>query len=135
MDYKFTDTILNCKNFKWSEFFRSENDFKKSSIQIKKNIIILASSLQRLRDYLGLPIHITSGYRDPDHNASVGGEPNSWHTKALAIDCWFSGLTLEKSKEIFVKKFFTGVIFYPKKRIVHLDLRYTISYFAVSYKS
>lgn len=131
--YKFNDTIPNCPNFKWSEFFRSENDFKKSSFEIKKNIIILASALQNLRDYLCLPIFITSGYRDPVHNAKEGGMPGSWHLKGLAVDCWFSGLNLDKAKEIYIKKFFYGVIFYPKKRIVHLDLRATPRYFSISY--
>ena len=29
-------------------------------------------------------LRLTSGYRDPQHNASVGGAPNSWHTRGTA---------------------------------------------------
>ena len=41
---------------------------------------------QDLRDYLGMPLHITSGARCARHNASVGGARNSWHVKRMAFD-------------------------------------------------
>jgi hypothetical protein len=31
-------------------------------------------------------LRVTSGYRDPAHNAKVGGVANSWHTKGRAVD-------------------------------------------------
>lgn len=34
-------------------------------------------------------LRFSSGYRDPVHNARVGGVPNSWHLKGRALD--FSG--------------------------------------------
>jgi hypothetical protein len=42
--------------------------------------------LQPLRDRLGKPIHITSGYRSPAVNTAVGGAQNSQHTKGEAVD-------------------------------------------------
>lgn len=131
--YRINDYIPGCKNFQFKEFFRSENDFKKADKKIIKNIILLASALQRLRDELGIPINITSAYRDPIHNKLVGGSPNSWHLYGLAVDCWFSGLNWDKSRLIFAKKFFYGVIFYPNKKVVHLDLRYTDPYLSINY--
>lgn len=45
---------------------------------------------ERIRHEAGdQPITITSGYRCQRWNASVGGVPNSYHTKGLAIDMLF----------------------------------------------
>jgi len=38
------------------------------------------------RDIAGLPFVITSGYRTPEHNAAVGGVPDSAHTTGNAFD-------------------------------------------------
>jgi uncharacterized protein YcbK (DUF882 family) len=40
---------------------------------------------------LGCQMTLTSGYRDVQYNASVGGSPNSLHTKGLAADFVASG--------------------------------------------
>ena len=42
--------------------------------------------LQPLRDHLGVPIIITSGYRCSALNKLVGGAANSQHTKGQAVD-------------------------------------------------
>jgi hypothetical protein len=42
--------------------------------------------LDQLRSDLGVPITVTSSYRDVDYNAAVGGVTGSEHTKGLAID-------------------------------------------------
>ena len=31
-------------------------------------------------------LRITSLYRSPEHNAAIGGAPNSYHTRGLAVD-------------------------------------------------
>jgi uncharacterized protein YcbK (DUF882 family) len=46
----------------------------------------LAQNLQVLRDELGEPIRINSGYRNPTYNDKVGGEDNSYHMKCMAAD-------------------------------------------------
>jgi zinc D-Ala-D-Ala carboxypeptidase len=42
--------------------------------------------LDRIREKVGLPFIITSGYRTPAHNASVGGASSSAHMQGLAAD-------------------------------------------------
>ena len=42
--------------------------------------------LQPLRDYLGKPVVISSGYRCPELNKAVGGVKNSQHLKGEAAD-------------------------------------------------
>lgn len=50
------------------------------------NLIRLATALETVRDILGHPILITSGYRSPLVNKGVGSSRNSAHCKGLAAD-------------------------------------------------
>lgn len=47
---------------------------------------VLVLVLQKLRDFLGEPVVITSAYRCPEHNEKVGGVPGSAHIKGYAVD-------------------------------------------------
>lgn len=47
--------------------------------------------LQELRNALGSPVKITSGYRCPEHNKVVGGEDHSYHMLGLATDVAITG--------------------------------------------
>ena len=67
------------KNFKVSEF--ACKCCGKNEIQQ-----VLIDLVQKIRDKLGAPIHINSGYRCPKHNAEVGGVKNSTHVRGLAAD-------------------------------------------------
>ena len=42
--------------------------------------------LQPLRDTIGAPVYINSGYRSKRLNAKVGGVKNSYHLRGLAAD-------------------------------------------------
>lgn len=57
------------------------------------NVQLLADNLQVLRDALGKPVHILSGYRTPAHNAAVGGAKASQHLVAKAGDLQVKGLS------------------------------------------
>ena len=46
----------------------------------------LINKLDTLRERLGRPIKITSSYRDPGHNAAVGGVQGSQHLTGHAVD-------------------------------------------------
>lgn len=50
--------------------------------------------LQPLRDALGRPIVVTSGYRAPAVNAAVGGAAQSAHMRGLAADIIVPGLSV-----------------------------------------
>lgn len=54
--------------------------------ELMPNVRELAANLQALRDYLGEPIHVNSGYRTPAYNKKVGGKPASQHMQAKASD-------------------------------------------------
>lgn len=74
------------KNFSLSEF--RCNDEKGTPVPTKylANVKELAKNLQVLRDDIGEPLHLLSGYRTRSHNKKVGGKPGSFHLNAKAGD-------------------------------------------------
>ncbi len=67
------------------------------TFEIVDNLNRLASYLDGIREKLGKPILITSGYRCPMLNKAVGGVANSQHQKGLAADITCSDMkSLEK---------------------------------------
>lgn len=91
------------------------------------NVELLAKNLQVLRDHLGEPIHINSGYRTPAYNTKVGGKPKSYHLRAMAGDLTTKSKTPKQlaaviEKLIAAKKMKQGGIgIYPG--FVHYDVR------------
>jgi zinc D-Ala-D-Ala carboxypeptidase len=80
------------KSFWISEFIRSQNATRRGlnntpDEAARLNILrVLGPGLQRVRDALGVPVQITSGYRSPTVNAAVGGARSSQHVLGLAAD-------------------------------------------------
>ena len=66
------------------------------------NLTALARSMQKIRDFLGQPILISSGYRCPELNRRVGGSPTSHHRFAAAADwiCPAFGTPLDCARAI-----------------------------------
>ena len=54
--------------------------------ELMPNIQLTAIKLELVRQALGKPVVITSGYRCPELNKRVGGASTSAHTKGLAVD-------------------------------------------------
>lgn len=108
------------KNFKVSEFackHCGENKIDQKVLDI----------CQTIRNALGVPVRVNSGYRCEKHNARVGGVKGSFHTKGLAADL---------SSSIDAKKMFETVqdlyqhnklpelkycIYYAHKNFIHVD--------------
>lgn len=78
-------------NFSLEEF--ESKDGAPTPVKVIENLKLLANNLQVLRDYLGKPIHINSGYRSPKHNRKIGGVKNSQHTLGKAADIVVKGMT------------------------------------------
>lgn len=79
--------------------------------------------LQALRDKLGRPIIINSGYRSPKHNKAVGGASQSKHMLGLAIDCRQDNQNPEEFLKAAVAVGFRGIGTYPKQNFIHVDAR------------
>ena len=76
-----------------------------------------------LRLAFGKPIIVNSGYRSPEHNAAVGGVPNSYHVQGLAADLRPMDPTDLPRLQALADKLnlFGGVGFYDT--FVHIDAR------------
>ena len=44
------------------------------------------AKLDEARELANIPFKINSAYRSPEHNAKIGGKPNSSHLRGLAVD-------------------------------------------------
>lgn len=84
MGVKLNNFMQLSKNFYLEEF--NCRDGTPVPAKFFDNVKTLASNLQVLRDFIGEPIHINSGYRTPEYNKKVGGKKNSQHLTASAAD-------------------------------------------------
>lgn len=101
------------RNFKLREFAS-----KCGSNQVVLHPAMILA-MQALSDAIGgTPIRITSGYRTPNHNRSVNGSLNSYHTKGMACDI----RTDEHSPEyIAVIARELGLVARPYNTFCHID--------------
>lgn len=96
-------------NFKMSELIRSDTAVRHNinnmpdinSLDCMLDLIHYV--LQPLREKLGKPVIITSGYRNSQVNKLVGGAANSQHTKGQAADIIVKGYTPAQLVD-FIKK-------------------------------
>jgi len=64
------------------------------------NVQKLADNLQILRDLIGKPIRVISGYRSPKYNRRIGGARKSQHMKAKAADIKIKGMSPKEVKDL-----------------------------------
>ena len=83
------------KNFKKQEFLCKGDICGRCQMpdEIYYNIIKTANQLQTLRNKIGLPIRVTSGYRCEEWNEKVGGVSNSRHKIGKAADIQVDGVS------------------------------------------
>jgi zinc D-Ala-D-Ala carboxypeptidase len=80
-------------------------------------------ALQRVRDRLGVPLIITSAYRDPKHNAKVGGAKRSKHMEGIAFDVRVDNVAPDALIEAARAEGFRAFGTYPRQGFVHMDTR------------
>ena len=102
------------KNFKAGEFFCQCGKCDTQLIRLDH-----VKKLQLLRDRMGIPLKVNSGYRCVEHNAKVGGEPKSTHTMGMATD--LSCDDLERLKFLAEELNFGGIGNYAT--FLHVDCR------------
>lgn len=111
----------NYSSFKKSEFDCSHTG--KNEMQPE-----FMGKLQELRDRLGKPMIIISGYRAPEHPVEARKSSPGWHSKGAACDvaCWSDDAF--HIVKIALELGFTGIGVNQSGasgRFVHLDMRDT----------
>jgi zinc D-Ala-D-Ala carboxypeptidase len=79
------------------------------------------SKLQSLRDLLGKPLVLTSAYRSPEHNRTVGGAKNSMHMQGIAFDVRMDNHDPNEFEKAARAVGFAGFGFYRKSGFMHID--------------
>lgn len=77
--------------------------------------------LQKIRDAIGKPITITSGYRCPTHNRNIGGATQSRHMQGQAADIVVNGMTPAQVAKVAEKCGAGGIGVY-KSGFTHVDV-------------
>lgn len=85
--------------FRLSEFTRSStaaaqgiDNTPSSTVQAALRALVNAV-LDPVREAVGKPVNVTSGYRSPALNSAVGGQPDSQHIQGEAADIMVDGMT------------------------------------------
>jgi zinc D-Ala-D-Ala carboxypeptidase len=78
--------------------------------------------LQALRDRLGKPLIVRSGYRSPEHNRAVGGARASKHMEGTAFDIAMANHDPAAFEEAARAVGFRGFGTYPRSGFMHVDL-------------
>lgn len=121
--------ILLSKNFRLSEFLTSRTALMYGitndviTIDIVNNISNLVNHvLQPLRDELGIPLHINSGYRCKLLNKKVKGVKSSQHLSGMAADITCAD-NLKALKVLQAMEFDQLLVYGPtlKPRFIHVS--------------
>ena len=83
----------------------------------------LLAKLDELRERLGRPVIVTSGYRCSVHNRNVGGVWNSQHVKGTAADIYCPGVSVDTLADMAAEIGFDGIGRYYNQGFVHVDCR------------
>jgi len=112
--YNIPENMKLSRSFTISEFACNDDS---------KEIIVdyeLVSLLQKMRDTLGKPIKITSGYRTAVYNKSCGGISTSHHLTGKAADIKVTGISPLDLAHVADKTGFKGIGVYPT--FTHVDV-------------
>lgn len=108
--------IMLTKNFSLREMTHSDTAIKFGIVNIPNekqigNLTALCENvLQPLRDQLGVPVRVSSGFRCRALNShkAVGGAPNSQHLRGEAADIHAKGYTPQQLFDFIIK---SGIVY------------------------
>ena len=84
----------------------------------------VVTNLEGISQQVGYQLQVTSGYRSPEYNSSVGGAKRSQHMEGNATDIIQRGLTTQQRKDFIqaaIDNGFTAIGIY--NTFTHIDIR------------
>jgi peptidoglycan hydrolase-like protein with peptidoglycan-binding domain len=106
----------------WGEFTKGCSRVPVDN-QVVANIIRTAKAFGKIRQAYGSPLYITSGYRPPAVNRSIGGARYSQHIYGLALDISPVDGNIKKLFEVCRSSSCVGLGKGMHKGFVHIDWR------------
>ena len=86
-------------------FTEKELKITNANPEVRQNMFTLVDKiLDPLREKVGVII-VNSAYRTPEYNKSVGGVPNSQHTKGQAVDIVFKKYNIDEVFALIIREF------------------------------
>lgn len=112
------NNIQLAKNFNLQEFIcRGGVSCCGGAVMVDPELI---RRLQKMRDELGSPLNIASGFRCPDYNKRIGGAEKSYHMRGQAADIKNSNVSIGELYALAQKYFGDGGIG-RYKTFIHVD--------------
>ena len=111
-------------HFTLAEVLRTDHPALQSGLnsQQLKNVQLMASIMEIVRELLQRPIEVNSWFRSPALNKAVGGVQTSAHLKGFAVD--FDVSPAEFRRVAQSKSFFYDqAIYYASQSFMHLGIR------------
>lgn len=94
--YKYAAEKRLSPHFRVREF-HSKHDTS-DIVKVDERLLTL---LENIRNHTGKPVHINSGYRSPEYNATLkNASPRSQHCNGKAADIWVEGVTPKQIADI-----------------------------------
>ena len=117
--YKYAAEKRLSPHFRVREF-HSKHD-PSDLVKVDERLLTL---LENIRNHVGKPVHLNSGYRSPEYNATLkNASPRSQHCNGKAADIWVEGVTPKQIADIAECYLgsFGGIGIY--KTFTHVDVR------------
>jgi uncharacterized protein YcbK (DUF882 family) len=84
----------------------------------------LRAAIWSFESHFRRPVVVSSGYRDPWHNAEVGGADSSYHMKCMAADFFIPGVPKSQLIAFAMRNGRVGGLgCYPGRQFIHIDVR------------
>lgn len=83
----------------------------------------LLIALEKIRERVGRPVYINSGYRCEKYNQRVGGVKNSYHVRKMAADIWVKDLSPKELANVIDDLFPSSCGIGIYRSFVHFDVR------------
>ena len=94
--YKYAAEKRLSPHFRVREF-HSKHD-SSDLVKVDERLLTL---LENIRNHVGKAVHINSGYRSPEYNATLkNASPRSQHCNGKAADIWVEGVTPKQIADI-----------------------------------